>query len=225
MDHIQAIPHPNGVTTRGTALIVTQPDLALLQLRVSRSAAHPTDAFKATHDAARTVREFLNKSKIDDTAASRIHLSQEYEGSYSERKPIGYRATIVFNVMLRGAQLDQMEELLAGVIDAGAQEILRIEFSTSRLKELRNEARRMAIAHAREKAEVYCEAAGVALGLVLHIEDRDPEDIEKSLQQIQAQQLGAEIEPEHEDPLSAFNPGNIRVAGSVVVSFALMAKH
>ena len=48
---------------------------------------------------------------------------------------------------------------------AGANELTSVTFQTTRLKEVRADARRRAVAAAREKAELYCSAAGVSAGI------------------------------------------------------------
>src|SRR5262249_15188881 len=153
--------------------IRVEPDVASLQFAVTRQAAKPRDAFKQTHAAARDVRAFLTQASAGDVAASRVSLSQAFEFVSGHRKPTGYVARAGFNVLL--PDLNRLEDILTGAIDAGANEVGAAEFLTSRLKEVRAEARRRAVAAAREKAENYCLAAGVTLGPVLHLEDIHPE--------------------------------------------------
>src|SRR5229473_3394794 len=62
-------------------------------------------------------------------------------------------------------------------VEAGANEVTSVKYLTTQLAELRAQARREAVAAARRKAEVYSEAAGVALGHVLHIEDVNPDSM------------------------------------------------
>ncbi|MEL6343153.1 MAG: SIMPL domain-containing protein [Myxococcota bacterium] len=50
-------------------------------------------------------------------------------------------------------------------------------FGTSRLAGFRREVCRSAVVGALEKAELYAETAGMALGDVIHIEDIDPGSI------------------------------------------------
>ena len=73
--------------------------------------------------------------------------------------------------------MDKTDSLLTGLIAAGANELTSVIFQTTRLKELRVDARRRAVVAAREKAELYCTAAGVSVGRVLAIEDVNPESL------------------------------------------------
>ena len=100
-------------------------------------------------------------------------LSQEFRYTSGENKFVGYQAKIEFNVVLR--EMDKIDAVLSGLIAAGANTLASVTFQTTRLKELRADARRRAVEAALEKAELYCAAAGVAVGPVLVIEDVNPE--------------------------------------------------
>jgi len=82
---------------------------------------------------------------------------------------------IGFNVVLR--ELDKVDALFSGLIAAGANHLISVTFQTTRLKDIRADARRRAVAAARAKAELYCQAAGVGVGEVLAIEDVNPESL------------------------------------------------
>jgi hypothetical protein len=73
--------------------------------------------------------------------------------------------------------LDQLEDILTDVVDTGARQVNFVEFQTSKLKEIRANARRQAVKAAREKAELYCNAAGAKLGPVIYIEDVNPDNL------------------------------------------------
>ena len=69
-----------------------------------------------------------------------------------------------------------MDAVLSRLIAAGANEMTSVTFQTTRLRgSPPADVRRRAVVAAREKAELYCAAAGVAMGVVLAIEDVNPE--------------------------------------------------
>ncbi len=148
-------------------------------------------------------------------STSRVSVSQTFRHTGGEQRFVGYTARIAFHVLLH--DLDRMEDLVAGVVDAGANEVSTVEFQTTKLKEHRAEARRRAVAAAREKAENYCRAADVALGPVIHIEDVNPE----MLQGREGSHVMREIEPDDTQPIRAFDPGSIIVGGAVRVAFEI----
>jgi uncharacterized protein YggE len=162
---------PHGVRVFGSAVV--RPDIATILVGVNRLEPQPEPAFAAARKAAQAVGGYLQRRGMQDVGSSRITLSQEFRFTSGEQRFVGYAARIGFSVVLRN--MDQVEETLTGLIGAGANELTSVTFQTTRLKEVRADARRRAIAAARGKAELYCAAAGVTVGRVLAIEDANPE--------------------------------------------------
>jgi len=144
---------------------------------VSRVTARPAEAFAKTKEAASKVRTFLKGATIDarDVQMTRTILELAVTGFGEKREVLGHRAKVGFLVTLRA--LDHLEPILVGIVDAGAHAIDGVRFETTELKQLRAKARRGAVVAAREKAELYADAAGVALGKVQHIEDVNPDSM------------------------------------------------
>jgi uncharacterized protein len=163
-----------GVTVIGSSVIRVSPDSASIVAAVSRSETEPKDAFASARTAANAVQEFLKEQGIRSFSSSRITLTQEYRPGQGESRNItlGYKARIGFNIKL--SDLDRVEELVSGLIAHGANELVAVSYQTSLLQETRNDARRQAIAAAKEKAELYCHEAGVTIGRVLGINDLLP---------------------------------------------------
>ena len=210
----QSLKAPFGISTFGSSIIRVEPDLASLSFTVSRLEQRPKDAFRQAREAAEKVGVYLGQAGIKDIGSSRIALSQSFKYTGGEQRFVGYTAKVAFNVLLR--DLDRIEEILTGVTDAGANEIDAVDYQTSNLKELRAEARRRAVAAAREKAENYCQAAGVTLGPVIHMEDVNPDQLRN-----REGHVTRETQPDDEGPPRAFNPGSIVVGGAVMVAFEL----
>jgi uncharacterized protein YggE len=205
----------SGVKVFGSAVIRVEPDVVSLHFSVGRKAKLPKDAFRETHQAVRGVRAYLGQVGLGEVAASRITLAQTFEYNAGKQQATGYLARVSFNALL--TNLDRMEEVLTGVIDAGANEIGSVEFRTTRLKDYRAEARRRAVAAAHEKAEIYCHAAGVSLGTVLSIEDVNPDVVRGSGEG----QTSSEAPSDDTGPARALAPGSIVVAAAVSIVFAI----
>jgi uncharacterized protein YggE len=215
MNPTQAIQRPFGVNVFGSAIVRVEPDIASLQMTVSRLDMKPKKAFQQTREAASQVQTFLQKAKFEEAGFSQITLSQSYKYSGGENRFMGYLGKMEIRVLLR--DLNRLEELLSGAVEAGANELNSIQFQTSRLKEIRAEARQRAVAAAREKAEIYCEAAGVALGNVLHIEDVNPNVLRGSGEG----HTVTESQPVDDGSSRAFEPGSIVVGAAVMIAFDL----
>jgi hypothetical protein len=212
----QQITNPTGITVFGSAIIRVAPDIVSLNFSVSQLEQHPKDAFKAVRADAQKVNNFLADSQITDFGASRISLEEAYQYRNNEHQFIGYRARVSFHVLL--TELDRLEAILSGLVDAGVNRIDQIDYQTTRLKELRAQARQRAVAAAREKAEIYAQAAGVSVGGVLHIEDVNPDILRGHEGHTQR-----EIPQDEGAPLQAFDPGSIVVNGAVMIAYALQS--
>ena len=141
-------------------------------------------------------------------STSHITLTQNWHSKRNE----GYRAQITYRIKLHN--LDLMEKVITNAIDAGANRIQSVNFQNSELRKHRKEARRLAIVGAREKALNYCQAAGVELGEVIHIEDLNPDSLERRGYAAGGAVAGGGAE-------SAMNPGDLQVSGAVKVIYSL----
>ncbi len=130
---------------------------------------------------------------------------------------MGYGAHVGLEIILR--DLDQVEPVLAGAINAGANEIGSVDFQTTRLRQFRMEARRHAVQAAEQKARVYSDAAGASLGRVLHIEDVNPESL-SGMREGHAQSRAPAPEAESVST-TALDPSSIVISAAVLIVYAL----
>jgi uncharacterized protein YggE len=222
LDNSLAIQNPYGVSVFGSALLQVSPDSALITTSVTRLEKKTSDSFSKAKAGARAVSDFLRQAGVEAFGMSRISLSQESRFSGGEHRFLGYKATIGFTIEV--ATLDRLEEIVTGVIEAGANEIASIQFHASNLKELRMQARRLAVQAAREKATVYAEAAGVVLGNVIHIQDVDPQAVQARYRsQFHVGGLGElpQHPMDHDAGKQSLDPKAIEVAAAVLVAFSL----
>lgn len=211
----QSIQTPLGINVFGSAIIRVSPDVATLHFSVSHTADHPQEAFRVTREVAHKVRAYLANVNVDEVSTSRINLEEDYRYVGNERRFVGYEAIVQFNVLLKA--LDRLEEIITGLVDVGVNRILNVEYATTDLKSIRAEARRRAVRAAREKAKVYCEESDVALGRVLHLEDVNPD----RLQRYESHSV-RETTIDDEGSITAFDPGSIVVNGAVMMTFEII---
>jgi len=214
----QTIQRPFGVNVFGSCVVRVKPDFATLSFAVTCTAEKPADAFAGTRKAAEDIRAFLARSDVgsNDLQSSRATLRQAMRGYGDKLEYLGYQAKASFVVHLR--DLDRLEQVLAGVVEAGADVIDGVELRTSKLAEVRGQARVRAIAAARRKAEAYAAAAEVVLGKVVHIEDVNPDDLKSR------RGHGADLDltdDEAAGDAAAYDPGAIEVSAAVMVGFQL----
>ncbi len=203
-----------GLNVFGSALIRVAPDVASINLSVSATQKKPKAAFEETRKGAKAVRKYFSSANVEEVQSSRISLAQAYEYSGGRRHRDGYTARVSFNVVLE--DLDRVEEVICGAVDAGANEIVSVDFQSRQLKEQRSNARCQAVAAAQEKAAIYAEAAGVILGSILRIQDINPNHLRGSEGHVDDQMAS-----DSSDPISAFDPGSITVGAAVTLTYAL----
>jgi len=216
MNGTQSIDQPWGVSVFGASSVDAVPDLARLRVAISQTRATPNEAFEVTRTRVNQVREALRRHEIPDKAVStsRLNLQSVWNFTGSERKFGGYVCTASFVIELR--ELDNLETVLVDVVDAGANEVSGVEFDVSTKKELRAKARAAAVVAAREKAELYAQAAGTRLGHVIHIKDIDSDS--GWVQQTYRGARDASLSSGEGD----LAPGKINISAGVVLGFSLI---
>lgn len=167
---------------------------------------------------------FLRNTPVKESGLSRISLAQQYRFTGSEKQPIGYLARIGLTVVL--SELDQMEYVVSGLVDAGVNEITSTEFHTTKLKELRAQARELAVRAAREKAEIYASACSVSIGEVLHIQDVNPNVLRQEFHIAGAR--GGPVQQsiiDNEPGQNSLDPGAIQVGAAVVIAYRITGRN
>lgn len=215
---VQSIQHPNGISVFGSYVVRVEPDVVLVTFAVAHTKPEPATAFATTRDAVAGVRAYLEQADVPsaEVQTSVVNLTADHQGYGKDRVFLGYEARVSLSVRL--TDLGRFEEILAGVVKAGANQIQSTEFQTTRLAELRAQARRGAFAAARRKAELYAEEADLRVGDVLHIEDVDP----TSLRGREGHGADASARDDGDgDALQPSAPGSIQVRAAVQVAFAI----
>jgi uncharacterized protein YggE len=211
---MQMVERPWGVAAHGAASVKAAPDMVRARFKVIRLEQTPSRAFEAASAAVHTVREAVRAHQISDSAVerSRLDLKSAWSGYGPDRKFLGYQCQASF--ALQSGNLDDVQQLLVDLVAPGANEIEAVEFDVTAKPDLRAQARRQAVTAARNKAELYAEAAGVRLGAVIHIDDVDPEE---GTTRLYREHGAAGGEPAPED----LAPGHVVVTAAVILGFSI----
>jgi hypothetical protein len=215
--------------TTGTAVIRVQPDKVTLRLGVQTFGATPREAQAKN---ARIVETVLKAIRGEDVPASDIAtdyfaLRPEYEDwLHGERKVVGYWADNAVLVTLR--QVDKLSDVLATALEAGATTVDDVTFTTTRLRELRDQARAMAVKAAMEKARDLAGAVSLTTGEVQNISENSWSYYygmwNSRGQQSNMQQNVSQVAPSPESPQlddGEFSLGQIVVQAQVELTVAL----
>lgn len=173
MAHAQDKKPERTVSVTGTGIVEAEPDLAHISTGVASEGATAREALAANSALMRKVIDGLKASGIaaKDIQTSSLHV----EPRYTQPKPgqaaviNGYRATNQVRITVR--DLGKLGEILDQVTTAGANQMGGLSFEVGKADEVKDEARRRAVANALRKARLYAEAAGAGVGEVLSISE------------------------------------------------------
>jgi uncharacterized protein len=203
------------LTVQGTAIVRVEPDLASIAFAVSRTGPTPTDAFASVRKASEAVRAFLVTAASSQIRSSQIALHQDVPRPSTDPRELGYVATANFSLVL--SALEEIEGLLAGIVSSGANRLTSVQFLTSKLKEVRAEARKKAVTAAKEKAALYCEAAGVELGPIVGVSENHFDPTQRQGGHVPAPLPATDVD----ERIGTFSPDSIPVGAGVTIVFKL----
>ncbi|MEM1298346.1 MAG: SIMPL domain-containing protein [Pseudomonadota bacterium] len=170
-----AEPPVPSISLTGQGSVTVVPDMATISIGVETADKTAGEALAANTEQAGAVIAALKDAGLD---AKDIRTSNfSIQPVYNDRKSIssgapritGYR--VFNNVTARIRALDGLGKVLDRVVSTGANRIGGISFGLAEDGDARDEARRLAVADARRKAELYADAAGVTLGPILSISE------------------------------------------------------
>ena len=161
-----------GITVQATGTADVVPDAVRVSLAVSVLAETNDVALAQASASADAVRQTLLDMKIDeaDFATQGLSVSPEYTYTEAEgQKVVGYRATQVFDVLVRDAA--NAGAVIDAVVSKGGVNVSVnstypvVEDATAGAES----ARKDAVEKARAKAEAYAELIGVELGDIVYL--------------------------------------------------------
>ena len=149
------------------------PDIAFLNLGVEAEGATASEALRKNSTQMEATLKTLRDAGVEkkDIQTSGLNVGAKYDYSRENQPPriIGYQATNTVSVKLRN--LEKAGGVIDKAVSGGANRLDSISFGFSDPKPVLNDARKSAVADARERAGLYADAAGVKLGAVLNISD------------------------------------------------------
>ena len=169
----EAHPMDRTIVVTGTGDASAAPDIAFLSLGVEAEGATAAEALRKNSAQMDATIKSLRDAGVDkkDIQTSSLNVGAKYDYSRDNSPPriIGYQATNTISVKLRN--LDKAGAIIDKAVGVGANRLDSISFGFADPKPLMDNARKSAVADARDRAGLYADAAGVKLGPVLQISD------------------------------------------------------
>ena len=169
------------ITVTGTGEIQVKPDMARINIGVVTQFESASEAVRRNNAAVEKLFKALDKYGIteSDIQTSNFNVAPQYDYDRSGQAPrlIGYRVTNQVRVDVHS--IADLGALLDEVVTAGANQINGVTFAIDEARSFEDTARRMAMADAHRKAELYAQEAGVRVGSVLRVEEAGPVAIQQ----------------------------------------------
>ncbi len=226
------------IVVSGKAEIVVEPDYALISIDFSQTDKNLQTAKKANEDGVSKVLQLARRFSIApaDVSTNAISVSMKY---ISIRDPnrrifdddgdeVGVRTFTGYevsrSVVIKLLDLAKFQDLFDEILKTGPTEIESVSFQTSRLRELKDKARDMAMAASREKAVAMTKAIDQTVGKAIKITENSNESNFLSTSSAMMANTTTRFETTSHlttRPLASFSPGTIKVEASVTVIFKL----
>lgn len=217
---------PPLITVTGQAEVRVPPDEVLFTLAVENVDKDMLVANKKTDDSVKQILAIARKHNVkpEDVQTSQISVQPKYntdDMEYEARRNIkrvliGYQVSKTIAIRLR--EISRFDEMLADILKAGITRLSNLEFRDSQIRKHRDEARRMAIRAAQEKARLLAGEIGQSIGPAYSIAEYvSGTDYSRS----NVVQNAAGIAGDSATSDSAISPGSISVTAQVTVRFRL----
>ncbi len=162
----------NAISVTGEGKVSVEPDMAEIIIGVESRAPTAKEAASQNSEDMNEVMAVLEGMGIAEediqTVDYSIRADIDYRGDEGP-KVVGYVVDNAVRVKVR--DLDLVGDLLDEVMEAGANNIYGITFTLEDPRPFQEQAREMAVADARSKAQQLAEAADVRLGALLSLSE------------------------------------------------------
>lgn len=212
-------PQPRTVTVSGVGTVDVEPDEATVQFAVVTRAETAEEARRRNAEAAEQAMNAVRALGIAERKIQLLNLRLEEEWDYrnNERVRKGFIARRDVKVTME--DLDLAPDLVAVIVQQGANELNGIQYDLQNREAVENEALQAAVARAREKAQLMAEALGADLGRVVQIAEGGVQ-IPRPQPVMFARAEMAMDEMQESNP-GAYAAGEITVRATVTVTFEL----
>ena len=231
---VTACDSTRSIQVSGIAVINVTPDRALIKLGVQSNGRSAKEAQAKNSATITKVTRALKALGIEarDIATDWYTVEPRYQ-DYDELYIEGYRIYNTVEITLR--DVSKSNDAIIAAFQAGANQVVDVQFYTSDLRKYRDQAREAAMKAAREKADALSNTAGASIGCVLTITENTQSNFysggwwwygyNNSNQNLMTQNVIQNVAPSEgatpsldDGPLSA---GQISIRAEIIASFGL----
>lgn len=172
---------PQLMRVSADAEVRIKPDRASITFGLFEKTENLRQGAEELNAMARRVTQYLRTRGIEDEfiQADNLHIIPVYSrqavlaknGTRTETEKLHYELTQTFTATLTDPS--QYEDVLYALLDMGINRIENVSFYSTQIRQYRDQARRLAVKYAREKAALLAEAADIRLGKIVNVTE-DP---------------------------------------------------
>ncbi|HJZ29463.1 MAG TPA: SIMPL domain-containing protein [Hyphomicrobiaceae bacterium] len=168
-------PQERTVSVSATGSVAAEPDIATISTGVVSEAETAREALARNSATMAKVIEGLKALGIaaTDIRTTAVNVEPRYHNTKDEApRIVAYQ--VVNQVRITARDLKRLGEVLDQVVTLGGNQIGGIAFDVSKAEELKDEARKAAMANAQRRAKLYATSAGADIAQVLTISEEGP---------------------------------------------------
>lgn len=161
------------------AEVRVKPDRAALTFGLYEKTDNLREGAQKLNALSRQVTDYLHNRGIEDRfiQTDSLRIQPVYtrqtltakNGTKTQQEILRYELNQTFTVTLEDPT--QYEDVLYALLEMGINRVENVSFYSTRLRQYRDEARRLAVQYAREKAALLAEAADIRLGKIVNISE------------------------------------------------------
>ncbi len=206
------------VTVSAVGTVDVEPDEATVQFAVVTRAATADAARQQNAQAAEQAMDAVRALGIEDRKIQLLNLRLDEEWDYRNNERIlkGYIARRDVKVVIE--DLDLVPQLVAEVVQQGANELNGIQYGLQNRDAVEDEALQAAIARAQEKARLMAGALGAELGRVVQVTEGGVQFPQPPPVMFARAEMAMD---QSESNPGAYAAGEITVRATVTVTFEL----
>ncbi len=203
------------ISVSGEGKIKVVPDEAVISIAVETKGEESAKVKKENDVVVDKVLKYLKSTKINpkDIKTERVSLYPSYD--YNKKKNY-YMATQTISITLR--DLSTYDVLMDELVKAGVNRVNGVTFQSSEIEKLKSEARVMAVADAKKKAEDFANALGQKVGKAIVITDNSSPIYNPPYYRANVMMMEAKADGGSGETLSV---GEIEINTFVNITFAL----
>jgi uncharacterized protein YggE len=158
------------VQVSGTAVVNVTPDRVLIQLGVQSNGATPQSVENVNSTTINKVTRAMAALGIEEKdMVTDWYIIEPVYDDYSSLYIKGYRIYNIVAITLR--DIGKVNQVIVAALNAGANQVVNVEFYLNDLRKYRDQARQLAMEAAQEKAQDLASAAGAETGCVMNINE------------------------------------------------------